>query len=334
MNYLFAFVFVNLIYMGNITAQEKTYAEKLGFRQGDKVVILHVDDLGMSYSSNAGAIEAITEGLANSGSMMMPCPWVPGMVNYMKEHPGMDIGLHLTLTSEWDDYRWGPVSGVSGVPTLVDEQGKLWDNVSLVVKHASAEDFETEIRAQIELAFRMGIQPTHLDSHMGTVFATPEFIRIYVRLGIEYGIPVLLPAGHNKLVSRDFKDKPEMMGYVREIGKKIWDAGLPVVDDVISDTYDWRLPDGMEKTDKNLQEYKTGKYIERFEEMQPGITVVIMHCTDPLDVFQYITPSGETRKGDLLAMLDPKLKAYIEKEGIVLATWRELMQRRKAADHN
>lgn len=98
--FLIMLIFLNMLYMGDVFAQETTYAEKPGFEPGKKVVILHVDDPGMSYSSNAGAIKAITEGLATSGSMMMPCPWVPGMAGYMKEHPGMDIGLHRTLTSE------------------------------------------------------------------------------------------------------------------------------------------------------------------------------------------------------------------------------------------
>jgi len=328
MKILFKF-FLLLLLSGSAMAQHVNYAEKLGFKKGTKVIILHVDDIGMSYSTNKGALLAINEGLANSGSIMMPCPWVPGIVNYMKKHPGYDFGLHLTFTSEWDDYRWGPVAGVNCVPTLADEQGKLWDNVALVLKNASNEDFETEMRAQIDLAIKMGINPTHLDSHMGTIFAKPEFIQIYVKLGIEYGIPILFPGGHNAIVSRDFKDNPEFIDQARQIGKQLWDAGLPVIDDVISDTYDWRLPEGMKKSDKNLMAYKTSKFIERFNEMQPGITEVILHSTDPSEIFEYISSSGETRKGDLLAMLDPKLKAYIEKEGIILTTWRELSERRK-----
>jgi len=333
MKILFNF-FLLLLLSGSAIAQQATYAEKLGFKKGAKVIILHVDDLGMSYSSNKGALLAINDGLANSGSIMMPCPWVPGIANYMKQHPGYDFGLHLTFTSEWDDYRWGPVAGVNCVPTLADDQGKLWDNVALVLKNASNEDFETEMKAQIDLSIRMGIEPTHLDSHMGTIFAKPEFIQIYVKLGIEYGIPILFPGGHNTIVSKDFKDDPEFMEQARQIGKQLWDAGLPVIDDVISDTYDWRLPEGMKKSDDNLQAYKTSKFIERFNEMQPGITEVILHCTDPSDIFEDITTSGETRKGDLLAMLDPKLKAYIEKEGIILTTWRELSERRKKIGTN
>jgi predicted glycoside hydrolase/deacetylase ChbG (UPF0249 family) len=327
MKILFYF-FLLLLLSGSTIAQQVTYAEKLGFEKGIKVIILHVDDLGMSYSSNKGALLAINDGLANSGSIMMPCPWVPGIVNYMKKHPGYDFGLHLTFTSEWDDYRWGPVAGVNCVPTLADEQGKLWDNVALVLKNTSNEDFETEMRAQIDLAIRMGINPTHLDSHMGTIFAKPEFIKIYVKLGIEYGIPILFPGGHNTIVSKDFKDNPDFMDQARQIGKQVWDAGMPVIDDVISDTYGWTLPEDMKKNDENLQAYKTSKFIERFNEMQPGITEVILHCTVPSDIFKDITTSGETRKGDLLAMLDPKLKEYIEKEGIVLTTWKELSERR------
>ncbi len=327
---IFSIVMLALFFTtGNAGAQETTYAEKLGFKKGTKVIIFHVDDLGMSYSSNKGALKAINEGLANSGSIMMPCPWVPAIVKYMKQHPGYDFGLHLTFTSEWDDYRWGPVAGVNCVPSLVDDQGKLWDNVGLVVKNASVKDFETEMRAQIDLALRMGIKPTHLDSHMGTVFAKPEFIQTYVKLGIEYSIPILFPGGHNTIVSKDFKDDPGFMEQARQTGKQLWDAGLPVIDDVVSGTYDWRLPDGIEKNDKNIQDYKVSKFIETFKKIKPGITEIILHCTDPSDVFKHITTSGETRKGDMLAMLDPRLKEYIEKEGIILTTWEELAERRK-----
>src|ERR1700724_1400976 len=90
-----------------------TYAEKLGFPKGARVLILHVDDAGMSFDSNLGAIEAMEQGVASSTSVMMPCPWVPGFVKYLKQHPNTDAGLHLTLTSEWKDYRWGPLSGKS-----------------------------------------------------------------------------------------------------------------------------------------------------------------------------------------------------------------------------
>src|SRR5690242_10114794 len=90
------------------SSAQETYAEKLGFPKNAKVLILHVDDAGMSWDSNQGAITALEKGVATSVSVMMPCSWVPGFVHYLKEHPTTDAGLHLTLTSEWKDYRWGP----------------------------------------------------------------------------------------------------------------------------------------------------------------------------------------------------------------------------------
>lgn len=104
---------------------DTTYAERLGFPKGAKVVILHVDDAGMSWDSNEGAINALTKGVANSVSVMMPCPWVPAFVHFLNEHPQTDAGLHLTLTSEWKEYRWGPLAGKIAVPGLTDKEGDL-----------------------------------------------------------------------------------------------------------------------------------------------------------------------------------------------------------------
>src|SRR6478672_11230793 len=149
---------------------DSTYAEKLGFPRGAKVLILHVDDAGMSFDSNEGAINAMTKGVANSCSVMMPCPWVPAFVHFLKQHPTIDAGLHLTLTSEWSEYRWAPVSGKTVTPGLTDSEGDLWPAVEDVVKHASADEVEKEIKAQLDKARSMGFEPTHLDSHMGTLF--------------------------------------------------------------------------------------------------------------------------------------------------------------------
>ena len=101
--------------------QSQTYAEKLGFPKGKKVIILHIDDAGMSYESNVGTMNALDKGIANSVSVMMPCGWVPQFFTYLKQHPATDAGIHLTLTSEWDNYRWSPLVGCKNAPGLCDE---------------------------------------------------------------------------------------------------------------------------------------------------------------------------------------------------------------------
>lgn len=290
-----------------------TFAERLGWPIGTRALILHIDDAGMSLDSNRGTIKAIEDGVANSLSVMMPTPWVPAIVRWIAENPDHDAGLHLTLTAEWRDYRWGPLAGAL-VPGLIDQEGALWATVPEVIGNASADEVEVEIRAQLARARNMGFEPTHLDSHMGTLFASDEYLGRYFKVGIEEGIPVMFPGGHNYFVS---KQMPARSDQLRGLGEQLWAAGLPVLDDLHNVSYSWARAD------------KVANYVAAIEAMRPGVTMMIMHCTEPTETFAHISDSGPTRYGDLEAMLDPDVRAAIEREGIVLTTWRELMTRRQ-----
>jgi chitin disaccharide deacetylase len=309
-------------------AQEITYAEKLGFPKGAKVLILHVDDVGMSWDSNEGAINAIEKGVATSLSVMMPCPWVPGFIHYLKEHPNTDAGLHLTLTSEWKDYRWGPLKGKPAVPGLVDKEGAFWPSVEEVVKNASADEVEQEIRAQLQRARDAGFEPTHMDSHMGTLFAKPEFMERYLKVGIENKIPVMFPGGHNTMISQQMNASFELKSQLTKTGQMLWSAGLPVLDDLHNVSYGFDYPDKGNVSDSELQKIATANYIRTIKDLKPGLTMVIMHCTQTSEIFPKISDSGKIRKGDLLAMTDPEFKKYLEKEKIILTTWREIKEKR------
>jgi chitin disaccharide deacetylase len=315
----------------SISYAQDTYAEKLGFPKGAKVLILHVDDAGMSWDSNEGAIQAITNGVATSVSVMMPTPWVPGFFHFLKQHPTTDAGLHLTLTSEWSDYRWAPLAGKSAVPGLVDSEGAMWAGVDDVVKHATADEVEKEIRAQLERARLFGFEPTHLDSHMGTLFASPEFLQRYINIGVEQKIAIMFPAGHNTMIRKQSGLGENILKQFQQTGKVIWDAGLPVLDDLHNVSYDWEYPTTARVSDISLRKYATQNYIETIRSLKPGLTMVIMHCSKPTEVFSHITDSGHIRKGDLLAMTDPEFRKFIQQEGIILTTWREVKQRREKA---
>jgi len=328
MKYIFLVSIMLVCSVAIAQVSEQTYAEKLGYPKGKKVLIIHVDDVGMSYESNQGAIRAIKEGVANSLSVMMPCGWVPGFVHNLKENPELDAGLHLTLTSEWKDYRWGPLAGKNQVKGLVDSEGAMWRSVGEVIKNASPDEVEKEIRAQLDRARTMGFTPTHLDSHMGTLFATPEFLQRYLKVGMEEKIPVMFPGGHNTVVQEQEKMIADQLAMTKTVGKQLWDAGLPVLDDLENSSYGWKGPESGDKSEKALQKYKTEKYINAIKNIKPGLTMVIMHCTIHTEVFPHISDSNTTREGDFLAMIDPELRKYIEKEGIILTTWREAMQRR------
>jgi hypothetical protein len=322
------FFLMALVISSSSYAQQQTYAEKLGFPSGAKVLILHVDDAGMSWDSNEGAKRALTEGVASSVSVMMPCPWVPGFVKFLKASPKVDAGLHLTLTSEWNEYRWGPLSGKKNVPGLVDTEGAMWSSVENTVLHSNADEIEQEILSQLDRARTIGFEPTHLDSHMGTLFAKPEFLQRYIKVGISNQIPVMFPGGHNSMIAEQNKIDEATLKQFQATGKMIWEGGLPVLDDLHNRSYGWSFT-GTPKSKSELQNFVTKQYIESIRQLKPGLTMVIMHCTLPTEVFSKISDSGNVREGDLLAMTNPALKKFIEQEKIIITTWREVMERRK-----
>ncbi len=149
-----------------------------GYPDDTKFIIIHADDLGLSHSTNAAVMEAFENKAINSGSVMVPCPWLPEIAEYVKGNPDLDVGVHLTLTSEWSFFKWGSVSPRSEVPSLLDENGYFYATTEEFVANAKPDEVKREIRAQIDRAIAFGIRPTHIDSHMGTMFVTPELFTI------------------------------------------------------------------------------------------------------------------------------------------------------------
>jgi len=151
-----------------------TLAASIQAQQDSKVrLVIHADDLGVSHSTNAAALQMLEKGHVSSASVMMPCAWVAQVAEWCQTNPSADLGLHMTLTAEWKHMRWAPVADAAKVPGLLDPQGYMWPDVRSVAMKASAAEVETELRAQIAKAQRMGIKFTHLDTHMGTLYARP-----------------------------------------------------------------------------------------------------------------------------------------------------------------
>ncbi len=141
-------------------AQQQTIQERLGYSKDTKLLIIHADDLGVSHSENMASIHVMEKGVVNSASIMVPCPWFPEIAAYAKAHPEADLGLHLTLTSEWKVYKWRPVTPHDQVSSLLDAQGYLNETTVSFAKNAKVQEVEKELKGQVERAIQFGINPT------------------------------------------------------------------------------------------------------------------------------------------------------------------------------
>lgn len=167
-------------------------AQKLGYPENTKLLIIHADDAGLSHSENQATIKTLQNGFVNSYSIMTPCPWFFEMANFAKNNPQYDCGVHLTLTCEWENYKFGPVLPLSEVSSLTDQNGHFYKSRADFKNHAKPSEIKKELTAQIEKALQFGIQPTHLDSHMCSIGVTPEILEIYKELGRQYNLPVFI----------------------------------------------------------------------------------------------------------------------------------------------
>ena len=294
------------------TSVAETWGEKLGYPADTRVLMLHADDIGMCYEANQAAKRQLTDGVIHSAAMMVPCPWFNEIAGWYKEHPEHCMGLHLALTSEWKTYRWGPVTNARDVPGLIDDDGYLWRSVIGVATHASAEEIETEIRAQVERAFSRGIKPSHIDTHMGTLYARPDYTAAYMRVAEEYHIPAMVIEMSPHTIQKFRKQGYPMDDRMLELIKNY---SLPKLDDFGSID---SAPTYEEKIDKFYQQVRG---------LQPGITELIFHPSVETEGLTKTTGSWQQRVWEAEMFHDPKVRQFLESEGIVFTNWREMMRR-------
>ncbi len=290
--------------VASVQAEHKETGEK-------RYLIIHADDAGMSHSVNQATIEGMQKGIVSSASIMVPCPWFKEFAEYAKQNPDQDFGIHLTLNSEWKNYRWGPVASRHLVPSLLDEEQYLWDNVGQVMQHVNVKDAEKELRAQIERAKKFGVPLSHLDTHMGAVVSRPDLLEMYVNLGIEYQLPVLFVANLD----------PKKYGLIAEKSKELKAVlsknGLPVLDELVQF---YGEPDyGKRKQ----------SYLDKLRGLKPGVTQIIIHCGIDNQELQNITHSSSRRDGDRRVFTDPEVMKEIKDLGIEVITWKQFHEMAK-----
>jgi hypothetical protein len=285
----------------NSFAQTKTIAERLGYPPDSKLLIIHADDLAVAHSEDAASFDALDKHAVTSASIMIPCPWLNEVAAYAKDHPDADLGLHLTLTSEWKTYRWGPVESKDKVPSLFDPTGYLWADTPAAVQHLKPDEAEREVRAQIERAVAMGIHPTHLDSHMGVLFSRPDLFAVYVKVAREYKLPFLAAIAPNT--------PPELTSLLST--KDLVLNSVLIADPSVRPA-DWKT-----------------FYANTIKNLKPGITEIIVHLgydNAELQAVMIDHPDygSAWRQRDYDVVTSPEFIKLLDDNHVILVHWKDL----------
>jgi predicted glycoside hydrolase/deacetylase ChbG (UPF0249 family) len=295
-------------------APGKTWAERLGWPAGKRVVIFHADDIGMCYEANQAAQGALPKKEYRSASTMVPCPWFPEMAAWCVAHPEYDVGLHLTLTSEWKYYRWGPVASRDQVKGLLDPFGCFFSNVRSVAGSASATEVATEIHAQLARARKLGMQPSHIDTHMGTLYARPDYTMAYLQMAMEEQIPAMVI---------------EMTPVTIEKFRK---QGYPINDSTIKMLASYTLPkldDFHSVVEGKTYEEKRERFLAQVRLFRPGLNEIIYHPSVQTEGLKRITGSWQQRVWENRLFSDPVIQNFIKDNEIIVTDWKEVMTRFK-----
>lgn len=277
-----------------------TLAERLGL---GRAAILHVDDLGMCHGANRAYLDLARRGLATCGSVMVPCPWFREIAEAGAADPGLDLGVHLTLTSEWRHYRWRPLSTASRASGLIDDEGYFWRGVASLRARLVPEAAEAELRAQIETALAAGLRPTHIDAHMAAAML-PELLDAHVRLGVEYGLVPVLPRGIGWA--------PAPGAYAAALAR-LDGAGLPVIDH-----FRGTLPvDGAATRPR---------YREVIEGLPQGVTHFALHATMPGEIEAIAPDHAGWRTREFALFSEGAVAEWCESAGIAAVGYRAIQE--------
>ncbi len=285
--------------------------KRLGFAPDDRVVIIHTDDIGMcqaSVTAFAGLHEA---GIISSGAVMVPCPWFPEAARFAREHPAADLGVHLTLTSEWKTYRWGPVSTRDPASGLLDPEGFFPHRSHEIQASGEPAAVQAELAAQIQRALQFGMQPTHIDTHMGSV-AHMKFMASYVQLAWAYHMPPMIFRMDEAGYRAAGLDAAAAAAATR-LMKEQEDNGLPLLDHI----------DGMPLDSAENRMERTRQMLAA---LKPGLTHFIIHPSVDTPELRAITPDWACRAADYQDFLQADLGDFLRQAGIHVIGYRVVQE--------
>ena len=288
---------------------------RLGFPADARLVIFHLDDVGMCHGSNRAYLELHEAGIVKTGSLMAPCPWSHEMISICQQRPDLDLGVHLTLNAEWANYRWGPPSTRDWESGLIDETGSFWPLTDIVAANLNVPAAVAEMRAQVAMVDDAGIEFTHIDAHMLTAML-PDLLPHYIELGFEYRVPVLAVRAYDE-ASRTFNLAGLDDAAAARLAVSLEQRGMPLVDAV-------RVTPGYGMGD--AEGGRAELYEKILHDLPPGITYFAIHANAPGDIETIDPRSAYWRVFEYQYFQSNRLRSFLEKEEIVPIGYEELRE--------
>ncbi len=283
--------------------------DKLGFSATDRLVILHMDDVGMCQAAVQAYEDLWQAGTISSGAVMMPCPWAGAAAQYCRAHPGVDMGVHTTITAEWETYRWAPLSTRDPDSGLMDENGFFPRTVEEIQAGGKPEAVYQEIKMQVQRALDWGVDVTHIDTHMGAV-ASAAFVPAYLRVAYEFKLPCMLP--RPGALARDHDSAVPMPSLgLDAISLQLEEEGMPMVDGLFD------LP--LDDPDNQLELFK-----RLVEQLPAGVTHFLMHPSVDTPELRAIAPDWPSRVANYELFLHHDISAILKQAGVQLIGYRDL----------
>ncbi len=282
--------------------------EALGFAPDQRVVVFSADDFGLCESSISAIDDLADFGIVSSASIMTPCPWFPAAAEWARKHSEFSVGVHLTLTSEWDGYRWPPQAPRSSISGLVDQLGYLHQQRDEVLMNASAESVALELQTQVQLALQQDIDITHLDSHMYTAVRLP-FLYDYLALQQLFDVPVVL---------WPLQDRPNIGMQPEELDEATQALGL-LVEQHRAFLYDRQMWTRMAPPAADVDTVK-----QMLSQLEPGLTRFYIHPAKDSPELRRIVPDWQCRVADYEVFMSRELRQYIARSGIQTVSCRQL----------
>ena len=285
--------------------------KRLGLSDKDRVAVLHADDVGMCQATVEAFARLDEFGLMACGAVMVPCPWFPEVAAYARSHPQADLGVHLTLTCEYDLYRWGPISTRDPHSGLLDEEGFQPKRSDLVQQTLDPAAARLEMETQVQRALSFGIDVSHIDTHMGTVMH-PKLIQSYIELSLKYRVPGMIPRWDEATLARRGLDSETAKMFAKAL-QELEANGVPLVDGYVG------LP--LDKPDDRLEQAK-----QTFADLPAGLTHFLFHPAVDTPELRAITSSWPARAADYETFMREDLRRYVRDSGVVEIGYRRLRE--------